>query len=128
VRAPVAFFSEAYAEQYRVQGGPEADAQATLVLDIPGVARVYEKNGYRQIFASERVCEVFLQIEAQLSRDDLRLLDKQHHVRILTLLMRIHTIAGLGQIGQRRELRGTWARRGRVDWNPAPSCQPGIHV
>ena len=97
MRPPRAFPSEAFAEQYRAQGGPEADAQATPLRDFPGVAKVYEKNGYRTIYLCERVREESLQVEAKLSRDDLRRLNKQRHISMLALLKRIHAMTALGQ-------------------------------
>jgi len=92
------FHSEVFAEQYRVQGGAEADPQAILKLDLKDVAKVYERNGLREIYLSERIREAQLQLEARLSGDDYRLLDKQRHVQILALFLRIQTVAGFREL------------------------------
>jgi hypothetical protein len=92
------FHSEVFAEQYRVQGGAEADPQAILKLDLKDVAKVYERNGLREIYLSERIREAQLQLEARLSGDDYRRLDKQRHVQILALFRRIQTVAELGEL------------------------------
>ena len=78
------FSTDVASEQIRIAGGAKATEKSNSLLNIPGVAEVFETPSSRTIEPSERLSDLRLRIENKLNGDDLRRCDKRRHALSLT--------------------------------------------